>query len=344
VHSQWGSSAGQQTGLDLAGQTLNTELGEGPADAGPDLRCATWTRVQAVDPIGTAGSATAVLAVEWPQPWPARMEEVPELRRLLEETAGAGVQLQAVVPDRSDPFALRVMAYTPSPGAGFEKTEATASRGDLVATALRLLRDPSPAPRSPLPDGVLDVQICAHGRRDRCCGSLGTRLATRLLAQDSTEHRIRIWRTSHTGGHRFAPTAIVLPQGTVWAYLNEDSLLNILHRSGDLEELLPHYRGYLRLGSPALQAIERAVLAEVGWPLFDMARWGEELGGGHYRLHVETPSGGSSVWDGTVRTTRTLPVPVCGEPIEHAVKSQVELAVGELARVHLKGHRDPDAT
>ncbi len=119
----------------------------------------------------------------------------------------------------------------------------------------------------------------------------------------------------------------------MWGYLDEDTLLDIVNRSGDLETLLPHYRGYLRLGSPALQALERAVLAEIGWPLFDMPRWGEELGGGHCRLYVEPSDLAPSVWEGTVRVTRELPVPVCGAPIDDAVKSQVELSVEDLARV-----------
>ena len=46
--------------------------------------------------------------------------------------------------------------------------------------------------------------VCTHGGRDRCCGSDGTRLFQALFPPPG----VRVWRTSHTAGHRFAPTAI----------------------------------------------------------------------------------------------------------------------------------------
>ena len=68
-------------------------------------------------------------------------------------------------------------------------------------------------PREPVVDGGSDrkLLICTHGSRDRCCGRLGTILHRSASARwpDVDVHRI-----SHTGGHRFAPTAILLPSGT----------------------------------------------------------------------------------------------------------------------------------
>ena len=66
-------------------------------------------------------------------------------------------------------------------------------------------------------------------------------------------------------------------------------------RSGAVADVLPHYRGCAGLSSPRIQAVERAVLAEVGWGLFDCARQGSEEDDGTVRLTV-APADGEQVW------------------------------------------------
>jgi hypothetical protein len=57
--------------------------------------------------------------------------------------------------------------------------------------------------------GPPPVLVCTNGRRDRCCALLGRPLAAELAADD----RHGVWEISHIGGHRFAPTSLVLPHG-----------------------------------------------------------------------------------------------------------------------------------
>ena len=142
------------------------------------------------------------------------------------------------------------------------------------------------------PTRLTDVLVCTHGRRDRCCGSLGTALAQELLADPGQlGEGVRVWRTSHTGGHRFAATAVVLPQGTAWAFCDTEALVRIVHRRGRYP-ISCRVTGAVR-GWPlaAVQALERAVLGEVGWPLLAMTRRGAELGDGRTELVVEDPGG-----------------------------------------------------
>ena len=141
-----------------------------------------------------------------------------------------------------------------------------------------------------------------------------------------------MWRTSHTGGHRFAATAVVLPNGTAWAFCDKAALARIVRKNGPMDDLLPRYRGCGGMGSSAIQALERAVLGEVGWPLFDMVRRGAELGGHRTELVVEDPSGGRSVWEAVVRIEREVPVPGCGVPTELATKTEPQLVVQGLRR------------
>jgi hypothetical protein len=142
---------------------------------------------------------------------------------------------------------------------------------------------------------------------------------------------VRVWRTSHTGGHRFAATAVVLPEGTSWAFCDRDALERVVRRNGPIEDLLPRYRGCAGMGTPAIQALERAVLGEMGWPLLEMARRGSSRGE-LTELVVEEPDGCTATWEAVVRVGREVPVPDCGQPIELATKTEPQLVVQGLRR------------
>ena len=76
---------------------------------------------------------------------------------------------------------------------------------------------------------------------------------------------VRVWRTSHTGGHRFAPTLIDLPDGRYWGRLDACSAGEILRRQGDPQSVEGLYRGWSALSSAAEQSAEGAALARFGW-------------------------------------------------------------------------------
>ncbi len=61
------------------------------------------------------------------------------------------------------------------------------------------------------------LAVCANGRRDRCCGHEGGRLADALWAGP---HHDRVITCTHLGGHRFAPTALLLPWGVLHGHLD----------------------------------------------------------------------------------------------------------------------------
>jgi hypothetical protein len=296
-----------------------------------DLRCAAWARAEDVDPIGSAGSYAGFLCVEWRRPWPRDLSEVEALAPLVAEAARRGLRLQGLLPvDRGEQARVAVYQWNGESGFGaYERAEAACAPGDVVAAALDLLD--SPGAEAP---PATDVLVCTHGRRDTCCGSRGTALLGEMDEAGGLPAGTRLWATTHTGGHRFAPNAIVLPEGTVWGFLDAGRLAAIVRRDGPVADLLPHYRGCAGLGSPALQALERAVLGEVGWELFDCARAGTELGDGRVRLDVTAPHGSTvGSWEAQVVTTRLLPIPDCGQPLEAAKKSEPELAVRELRSV-----------
>ena len=146
---------------------------------------------------------------------------------------------------------------------------------------------------------------------------------------------VHVWRTSHTGGHRFAPTAVLLPEGTAWAYLDLETLVGISDRTLDVEEAARRYRGCTGLDGPEVQAVEREALRAVGWSWLDHRREGTVLardqGYSRVRLTGVAPGGGRRVFEATVEVARHVPVPDCGKPITEARKSSPELRVSGFA-------------
>src|SRR5690606_18676940 len=106
------------------------------------------------------------------------------------------------------------------------------------------------------------VLVCTHGARDACCGSLGTRLARSLPGLGAGVHGRR---TGRTGGCRVGPTAVFVPGGGVWAYVDVDRRVAIGDRTLDAELAARAYRGCTGLEGPEVQAADGAALREVGW-------------------------------------------------------------------------------
>lgn len=283
------------------------------------LRCSVWARTQDLDPAGTAGSYSGYLTADIPLPWPRDVSEVPEVAALADLLSGSGLRVQATVP------------------AGHKRSatlyERQAGRwtGTMTARTIDIDTDFSSAVRDLVAGGGeavhgKDLLVCSHGRRDVCCGSSGTDLAMEL-ARNELPDGARLHRTSHTGGHRFAPTFIVLPEATLWAFADAEMVARVLSRRGDAADVADRYRGCSGLHGARVQVLEREVLREVGWDLLDWTRDGEESDGATVRLHAVDRDGRQQAWEAEVTPGRTMPVPDCGRPIEEARKTETEWEV-----------------
>lgn len=111
----------------------------------------------------------------------------------------------------------------------------TGTRGSLVeldaAPSVDDLRAPDIVTRStaePL------FAVCTNGSRDRCCAIKGRDLSAGLhRTLDDPEADARVVEISHLGGHRFAPTMLVLPWGYSYGRLDLDSALEIAYAAQD---------------------------------------------------------------------------------------------------------------
>lgn len=110
------------------------------------------------------------------------------------------------------------------------------------------------------PVGVPDLRpvlfVCTNGRRDLCCALAGRDLVDDLA--DDPALRDRVWEVSHLGGHRFAPTVLLLPTGAVYGRLDPESARDVLARADEGVLARTGYRGRTALPRPA-QAAEIAV-------------------------------------------------------------------------------------
>jgi hypothetical protein len=299
-------------------------------------RCSAWAQEAGLSPIGTCGSYRGYLLLERPLPWQKDIGEAPALAGLAGRLSPLGMRLQALVATSPGdaPVGTRMILHAPYAKAdgfaGYRRFEITA--GDSLEASLdRLLA--CAEDRQNLDSPQTDLLVCTHGSRDGCCGSLGTDLALRLAAVPALPG-IRHWRTSHTGGHRFAPTFLLLPQGTSWGFADVHLARRVVERSVPFAEVAGHYRGCPGLPGPHVQVLERAVLSMVGWELLDECRRGDLTG-------ETTPDGGkvarlqagSHSWEGVVRPSRIVPIPDCRKSEAEAKKTTTEWTVSDVRAV-----------
>ncbi|MBP2471384.1 hypothetical protein JOF53_000256 [Crossiella equi] len=213
--------------------------------------CASWLG----EPVAaTAPTAATWLCLEQPGPWgrkallESRLD--PALgAELTRRTDGTGVKVLLIrAPGRSDPNrARRVFVARTGPGASSLHAATLEDPRELLDLDLA-----DPQLGEPTDEALL--LVCTNGRRDRCCTVLGRPLAEEL----DSGFRPSVWECSHLGGHRFAPTVLVLPTGYSYGRIDLPTAQSALlaARKGQVE--LAGLRGRSTWRRPG-QAAELAV-------------------------------------------------------------------------------------
>jgi len=248
-------------------------------------RCSEVSRLVGDQLVGSAAARDHIF-VEAPQPWPADWRRAPgypdSLRRTLHrltDRPGGNVKDHLILPDPawSSPGLVRFMAYRlpGGPAARLVRHEYLAPADLIGAIAEAVLGgagDLRPfAPYRSEPGEVRDIFVCTHGSRDLCCSRFGIPIyqALRKRAEQSGG-RLRVWRTSHIGGHRFAPTLIEMPVGRYWGHLDRPMIDELADRATPPANLAAAYRGRALL-PPLAQPVERALFLSHGWAWDDVA-------------------------------------------------------------------------
>lgn len=326
-------------------------------DADEAVRCAEHRRTLGLDPGGTAIRADRVVLVKTPLPWPKPVAEHPVLAPVAPILAQATVPTRTLAyvaggPGLDDPeagnsgadggslgrFDAPVITFDRGPdGAVVERRYAAGTTSDLELLAMAIAQndtdrlDGLARYHQPLTNPV--ALVCVQGSHDVCCGSEGTRFAVQAEAVGGSLGGLTVYRVSHTGGHRFAPTAMTLPDGRMWADLDLPLLGQILSRSGDTADVVDRCRGWWGVPTGPAQLAERAVFAAEGWSLEHQNRTvevGDTLDG----AAVCVVSDGRRSWSVTVTVDREVPTIACRQPGGVPAKSALEYRVGRAVLLH----------
>lgn len=282
--------------------------------------CADFARDNRIDPGGTALAPDVVVVVEVPEPWPkpvAKHESLVELVRLAAEHPEQVRLLAAIPHDESSP---RVIAFRRAPG-GMVRSDLPLGEQPTAALRAVLLADTGEFVSI---DGAhRTILVCTQGSHDVCCGTQGEDAAAAFDAEFDAE----VFRVSHTGGHRFAPTAMTLPDGRMWAYLTTDHMSCILNRES-ATAVAARSRGWWGVPTGPAQIAERAVFAEQGFGFDEEPRSVsvvEDCDG----VHVATVSTAERSWVVRVSIGREVPTIACSKPGGLPVKPGREWTVVE---------------
>jgi hypothetical protein len=249
--------------------------------------CSDYSRQTGEDLIGSATNYQTYILVECPPPWISETfssQWVPDnLRVLVEEVKRAHLPIRflLIANDESSKTNYTTLLLYQKPeglGTGYQKQEFHLENIEQVAGVVRKWLWGGYAKHQVKTSTARDILVCTHGSQDKCCAKYGNpfyfygknTIANLLM------HDVRIWKSTHFGGHRFAPTAIDLPAARYYGLLDQHSFSSILTRTGDIQCLRKVYRGWGILPT-ALQIVERELILNYGWDWFNYRVGGKIL-------------------------------------------------------------------
>ncbi|MBE9199770.1 MULTISPECIES: sucrase ferredoxin [unclassified Nodularia (in: cyanobacteria)] len=288
--------------------------------------CSDHAREVGEDIISSATNYETYILVECPQPWAYdafRSKWVPNnLQVLVEEVRRAKLPVRFLLiannySHKVDYTTLLIYQKQEGLSHGYRKYEFKLPHIEQVAGVVKKSLWHK-IPEYEIETSITrDILVCTHGSHDQCCARYGSPFyfqASAMIA-DLELDNVRIWKSSHFGGHRFAPTAIDLPDGRYYGVLNQESFRSILTRTGDIQCLKKVYRGWGILPT-SVQILERELMLRHGWNWFNYKVAGkiieQSLDNNTIlaELSVEEPSGSLFIYQAKLvkDKTRTLEI------------------------------------
>lgn len=275
----------------------------------PGARCSTLSEAAGEQLVGSAPRAAGWVALEQNGPWGARAFTASHLDHELGaalETAATMAGVRPMLVRRPGRHAddhraarHRLLVAHSLPGRTWLLSADVADPAEVLALDWRAVAEGDlTATRISLPS-LRPVEephllVCTNGTRDVCCAVTGRPVA----ASAALSHPDQVWETTHTSGHRFAPTAVLLPHGTLHGRLDGASAGELLDAAVRGETVIAGTRGR-SAWSPAGQVAEHAVREATG-----------ELA-----LEALTVSPAGADWSVRHRDGRTWLVAVRSEPL-----------------------------
>lgn len=236
--------------------------------------CAESSQEAGEEMVGSAVGYQTYVLIECPTPWAVEAIDSPTIPHHLQEVVTQMRQTHPswrfllIAGQPKQHRRVRVLIYQQQSTrfcGGYQRFEVEVDTIEQVAdTILMFLSGKLSPPQDQT--ALKDILICTHGSHDHCCAKYGIPFYRQAIAL-ATElglANVRIWKASHFGGHRFAPTAITLPDGRYYGRLETESLHSILTQTGDINCFQRVYRGWGIL-PVELQVLEQELLIKYGW-------------------------------------------------------------------------------
>ena len=278
--------------------------------------CSVVSKTNGEDPIASVGTFDHWLLVEMAQPWSPQigqhstLQPVIEMLTALRQEHGIKVRPLLIAPDReySYPHATRVLYYQRPARlfAKFQKQEFLLPEEQIYPLAKALLKQPEELQYfeqyQQQTSHIRELMVCTHANHDAACGRFGYPIYKKLRSQyaANSQGQLRVWRVSHFGGHRFAPTLVDFPEGRYWGHLEPEMLDLLVQRNGSVLGLRQFYRGWTGL-TKWEQIAEREIWMQQGWDWIDYYKAGQVLGideqeetWAEVRIDFTTPDGSKS--------------------------------------------------
>jgi hypothetical protein len=302
--------------------SASTQAAGGGVHAIHAERCSRLSATVGEPTAGTAPAAAGWIALEQPGPWGREAATESHLdpdlgRDLATRALSAGARLALIRrpgrhPDTGDGRTVWLACTVPGRTALY-RARVGDPRALLDLDLAGLCAGRVPALGEPVTGPVL--LVCTNARRDACCALYGRPLAQALAGR----YPGRVWEASHLGGHRFAPTALLLAGGYAYGRLTVERAARVLDAANSGRVHLPGLRGRTS-HPPAGQVAEVAVREMTGVDGPDALRVGEPGDGVVTVDHVD-----GRAWRVRIGTTShgVVRPESCGKPVKPLAYPQV---------------------
>lgn len=255
-----------------------------------DFYCSQLAR-EADEPLfGTALQAEVWFLLEVNQPWAAQATSDNKLPRPVQAwlaaqvAAGPSRRLQFIRQDRAGrQKGLNLFIALASESAPAVYRFPLADYQALFQLDVEaVVRRESKFQRQLHPDPL--ILVCTNGKRDRCCARFGAAFYREIARHVGPA----AWQTTHLGGHRFAATALLFPDGVSCGHLLPEDAPNLLQAQRQGELLLDRLRGRLCY-APLIQTAAYYLHRQTGDSRLGAFRHvgTQELGAGHWALEFD---------------------------------------------------------
>ncbi|MDJ0517053.1 MAG: sucrase ferredoxin [Trichodesmium sp. MO_231.B1] len=242
--------------------------------------CADACRKADEDIIGSGTNYSVYILIECPYPWEYNAFESRFLPKNLEVLMAAvkrdNLSLRFLLITQNQNYRQnnrKILIYEKEQSSfinGYKKYEFDVDHPEKIAPIIQKYLAGDNLDTKTQNPRTRDILVCTHGSHDKCCAKYGNPFYTeakKTISQLGLKNT-RIWKASHFGGHRFAPTIIDFPDGRYYGLLNQESFQAILLRTENIELLNRVYRGWGILPT-CIQVLERELIFRHGWEWFE---------------------------------------------------------------------------